>query len=138
MRSITRSMWPGWLVFSTSKKIAWRVVGRDRACAGGGTRAAKSGSGVSTATRGPPPAGADGVSTATASTAGAGRALGAARRGRRLAFFRSMPRIIRDRHSPDQEVRAAGRRGAGAPPAEARLRIYIGRDTGSARVRDGD
>ena len=69
--------------------------------AGGGTRAAKRGSGVWTATS-PPPAGADGGSTTTVATAGPGRAaFSAARRGRRLAFFRSMPRIIRDRRATD-------------------------------------
>src|SRR5439155_1533754 len=41
-RSITRSMCAGWLVFSTSKKIACRVVGRRRSGPGGGRRRERS------------------------------------------------------------------------------------------------
>src|SRR5438445_510770 len=53
-------MCPGWLVFSTSKKIACRVVGRRRSGTGGGTRVAKTGSGAPSANRSPPPPGGGG------------------------------------------------------------------------------
>ena len=85
-------------MFSTSKKIACRVVGRRRSGAGGGMRVAKTGSGASTATRSPVPAGS-GVGSGDGGDLGAGRVFSATRRGRRLAFFRSMPRIIRDRRA---------------------------------------
>src|SRR6266850_3438949 len=47
-RPTTRSMCAGLLVFSTSKKIAWRAVGLSRSGDGGGTRVAKTGSGATT------------------------------------------------------------------------------------------
>ena len=91
-RSITRSMCAGWLVFSTSKKIACRVVGRRRSGAGGGTRAANTGSGVSTGTRSFTSAAGATVSSVRAGvTSAAGLAFSPPPRRGRLVVIRSMP-----------------------------------------------
>src|SRR5499433_129264 len=94
-RPTTRSICAGLLVFSTSKKIAWRVVGLRRSGAGGGTRVTKTGSGATI--------GRDGSGSATGGASGAGlaetTATGAAvfvvrrRRGREVVV-RSIARII--------------------------------------------
>src|SRR5262245_64317297 len=65
-RPTTRSICAGLLVFSTSKKIAWRVVGLRRSGAGGGTRVTKTGSGATI--------GRDGSGSATGGASGAGLA----------------------------------------------------------------
>src|SRR5262249_59065482 len=86
------------LVFSTSKKIAWRVVGLRRSGAGGGTRVTKTGSGATIGTDGAGSSSAtDGASAVelagTTSTAAAVFVARRRRRGREVVA-RSMPRII--------------------------------------------
>src|SRR5690348_17342378 len=89
----------GLLVFSTSKKIAWRVVGRRRSGGGGGTRVANTGSGSTTGSAGTVSVragtggsrGASGADGAGATATGV-VVFGARRRRRvRLVVVRSMP-----------------------------------------------
>src|SRR6185436_16635200 len=93
----------GLLVFSTSKKIAWRVVGRSRSGSGGGTRVANTGSGTTTGSGGSGSGSVTGGAGGASSSDGAGDGTGAtsagtaafgARRRRarvRLVVVRSMP-----------------------------------------------
>src|SRR5215831_3358676 len=97
-RPTTRSICAGLLVFSTSKKIAWRVVGLRRSGAGGGTRVTKTGSGATIGTDGAGSSSAtDGASAVElpgpTSTAAAVFVARRRRRGREVVA-RSMPRII--------------------------------------------
>ena len=89
--SITRAMCPALLVFSTSKKIARRFVGSGAAGAGGGTRAAKTGSGVASGTTGSCST-TGSMNSGADATSGAGLVLTAPRRRNRPALVRSMPR----------------------------------------------
>src|SRR5262245_17105939 len=93
-RPTTRSMCAGLLVFSTSKKIAWRVVGLRRSGAGGGTRVTKTGSGATIGRDGSGSAtGASGAGLAETTSTGAAVFVVRRRRGREVVV-RSIARII--------------------------------------------
>ncbi len=92
--SISRAMRPGWLVFSTSKKMTRRLDGSAAAGAGGSMRAAKAGSGVASGTTGSCST-RDGSGSGAGSTSGAGLVVAAPRRRNRPALVRSMSCIIR-------------------------------------------